>query len=151
VWCAAFVDWYNNEHRHSAIGYVTPSQRHDGEGDEILAKRRCVYEQASGSTQNDGRAAPGLVLHTEPSNAGQHGPQKTGDQSMMLASEMPPRLLLSWAYRRSLRVSVRQSSPRNRRGHTSRLCSVTWAYSITQKGNGLAKLKLSEDHSGSNP
>ncbi|MCP4449692.1 MAG: transposase, partial [Myxococcales bacterium] len=41
-----FVDWYNNEHRHSAIGYVTPSQRHDGEGDEILAKRRCVYEQA---------------------------------------------------------------------------------------------------------
>lgn len=41
-----FVSWYNNEHRHSGINYVTPSQRHDGQDKEILAKRKEVYEQA---------------------------------------------------------------------------------------------------------
>ena len=43
---ASFVRWYNESHRHSAIGYVTPCQRHDGESAAILAQRRCVYEQA---------------------------------------------------------------------------------------------------------
>jgi hypothetical protein len=27
---AAFVQWYNHEHQHSAIRFVTPAQRHDG-------------------------------------------------------------------------------------------------------------------------
>jgi hypothetical protein len=27
---ARFVDWYNGEHRHSAIRYVTPDERHSG-------------------------------------------------------------------------------------------------------------------------
>ena len=26
-WVAGFVDWYNREHRHSAIQFVTPAQR----------------------------------------------------------------------------------------------------------------------------
>jgi transposase InsO family protein len=46
AWVEAFVAWYNNEHLHSAIGYVTPEQRHSGAADEILAKRRRVYEAA---------------------------------------------------------------------------------------------------------
>ena len=25
-----FIRWYNNEHRHSAIRYVTPAHRHEG-------------------------------------------------------------------------------------------------------------------------
>ena len=41
-----FVDWYNNEHRHSGIRYVTPAQRHNGEDRKILEKRKVVYEQA---------------------------------------------------------------------------------------------------------
>jgi len=45
-WVEEFVHWYNEEHKHSAIGYVTPSQRHLGEAEAILAKRRCVYERA---------------------------------------------------------------------------------------------------------
>jgi len=45
-WAARFVDWYNREHRHSAIGFVTPVQRHDGEDIHILSKRRAVYEAA---------------------------------------------------------------------------------------------------------
>lgn len=31
VWVLQFVTWYNDDHRHSAIGYVTPRQRHRGE------------------------------------------------------------------------------------------------------------------------
>ena len=45
-WCAAFVLWYNSEHKHSSIGYVTPAQRHNGESSDILAKRRCLYQRA---------------------------------------------------------------------------------------------------------
>jgi len=55
-----FVQWYNNEHRHSAIRYVTPSQRHRGEDKTLLAQRDDVYETArqrnpkrwSGNTRN---------------------------------------------------------------------------------------------------
>lgn len=41
-----FVNWYNEEHYHSGIGFVTPAQRHRGEDVAILAKRKVVYEQA---------------------------------------------------------------------------------------------------------
>jgi putative transposase len=40
------VSWYNDEHRHSRIGFVTPSQRHRGEDKELLLKRTTVYELA---------------------------------------------------------------------------------------------------------
>lgn len=39
TWYADFVHWYNNEHQHSALGYVTPNQRRTGEADLIYAKR----------------------------------------------------------------------------------------------------------------
>ncbi len=45
-WVLAFVRWYNMEHRHSAIRFVTPQQRHDGQQDQILAQRKALYEQA---------------------------------------------------------------------------------------------------------
>lgn len=45
-WVEGFVDWYNHEHRHSAIQYVTPAQRHEGRHTAILADRKEVYEQA---------------------------------------------------------------------------------------------------------
>ncbi len=45
-WVQGFVDWYNFEHLHSTIQFVTPNQRHTGEDIEILAKRKRVYEQA---------------------------------------------------------------------------------------------------------
>lgn len=41
-----FVQWYNEEHCHSGIEFVTPSQRHRGEDKMILAKRKRVYECA---------------------------------------------------------------------------------------------------------
>lgn len=46
IWGASFVHWYNEDHRHSGIGYVSPSQRHAGQDREILKKRRMLYERA---------------------------------------------------------------------------------------------------------
>ena len=41
-----FVQWYNEEHCHSGIEFVTPAQRHRAEDKLILAKRKQVYECA---------------------------------------------------------------------------------------------------------
>jgi hypothetical protein len=46
LWVAGFVDWYNHQHRHSGIRFVTPAQRHSGEAVEICRQRAHVYEQA---------------------------------------------------------------------------------------------------------
>jgi len=46
AWVADFVDWYNNRHLHSGIGFVTPSDRHVGRDEKILARRRKTYERA---------------------------------------------------------------------------------------------------------
>jgi putative transposase len=59
-WVGHFVEWYNNEHLHSSIKYVTPSDRHDGLDVAILEQRKDVYEEAkkknpsrwSGKTRN---------------------------------------------------------------------------------------------------
>lgn len=45
-WVADFVNWYNNEHHHSGLNFLTPEQRRSGEGDRILANRHAVYEAA---------------------------------------------------------------------------------------------------------
>lgn len=50
LWVKRFVEWYNNEHRHSGINYVTPSQRHMGLDQEILRKRKEVYEKSKRKT-----------------------------------------------------------------------------------------------------
>lgn len=46
AWVARFVVWYNQEHQHSGIGYVTPAARHAGDDIAILAARRAVYQRA---------------------------------------------------------------------------------------------------------
>jgi len=46
AWVETFVGWYNEEHRHSGIRYVTPAQRHRGEDRQLLAQRKSVYEAA---------------------------------------------------------------------------------------------------------
>ena len=43
AWVQGFIEWYNNEHLHSAIRFVTPNQRHTGEDVAILAHRKRVY------------------------------------------------------------------------------------------------------------
>jgi putative transposase len=45
-WVQGFVNWYNYEHLHSSINFVTPVQRHNSEDAVILEKRKQVYKQA---------------------------------------------------------------------------------------------------------
>jgi putative transposase len=60
AWAGGFVRWYNVEHRHSGIRYVSPAQRHAGEDHAILAARHELYTRArernparwSGRTRN---------------------------------------------------------------------------------------------------
>ena len=45
-WVWRFVQWYNTEHRHSGLKFVTPQQRHRNEAPAIMRRRVVVYEQA---------------------------------------------------------------------------------------------------------
>ena len=45
-WVEEFVHWYNEEHLHSGISFVTPGSRHRGEDIKILEDRQKVYEEA---------------------------------------------------------------------------------------------------------
>jgi len=45
-WVEDFVLWYNHEHLHSNLAFVTPNARHTGEDEAILANRRAVYQRA---------------------------------------------------------------------------------------------------------
>jgi transposase InsO family protein len=68
AWVRCFVAWYNGEHRHSSIRYVTPDERHFGVEKAVLASRHALYEQVrrrkperwSGGTRN--WAPVGLVV-----------------------------------------------------------------------------------------
>jgi transposase InsO family protein len=46
AWVAAFVAWYNHQHQHSAIQFVTPDDRHTGRDMAILEQRAAVYQAA---------------------------------------------------------------------------------------------------------
>lgn len=46
AWVMQFVHWYNSEHRHSGIAFVTPSERHGGRDVELLKQRTAVYTAA---------------------------------------------------------------------------------------------------------
>lgn len=45
-WVAEFVNWYNYEHLHSGIRFITPADRHHGNDRDILQYRQEVYQEA---------------------------------------------------------------------------------------------------------
>ncbi len=60
TWVDGFERWYNSDHRHSALRFATPAQRHRGEDIDLLAQRDALYQAAkaqhperwSGNTRN---------------------------------------------------------------------------------------------------
>jgi len=52
-WVRKFVQWYNEEHRHSGLNFVTPGQRHREEAPAIMQNRIAVYQAAR--DRNPGR------------------------------------------------------------------------------------------------
>ncbi|KKL12802.1 hypothetical protein LCGC14_2532120 [marine sediment metagenome] len=51
-WVRRFVSWYNYQHLHSGIKFVTPIQRHQGDEEEILRQRTEVYLKAKNENPN---------------------------------------------------------------------------------------------------
>ena len=76
-WVGQFVEWYNHEHRHSAIRFVTPGERHAGLDTALLLQRAHVYQAAkarhperwSGATRN---WQPIRIVYLNPD---QHSPE----------------------------------------------------------------------------
>ena len=51
-WVTAFMRWYNEEHRHSALRFVTPRQRYQREDHVLLEQHRTVYQTAKARNPN---------------------------------------------------------------------------------------------------
>ena len=87
-WAVNFVRWYNVDHRHSGIRYVSPAQRHAGNDHEILAARHEVYLQArqrhparwSGRTRNVSARRSRLDGRRSLYSCMKFGDQLAGDQ-----------------------------------------------------------------------
>lgn len=45
-WVHGFTRWYNEEHKHSGLKFLSPKQRHQGETEEFMEGRKKVYELA---------------------------------------------------------------------------------------------------------
>ena len=63
AWVRGFAAWYNHEHLHSSIGFVTPAERHAGHAEAILAARRAVYARACRRNPERWSGAPRAWKH----------------------------------------------------------------------------------------
>lgn len=64
-WMANFVNWYNTEHKHSGIGYITPDQRHSGLGKEIMTKRNMTISEAYATNPERWSSKPAMWDNAE--------------------------------------------------------------------------------------
>ena len=46
AFCQSFFRWYNEEHRHSGVGLLTPAMVHYGQAENILRQRQDVLDVA---------------------------------------------------------------------------------------------------------
>jgi putative transposase len=46
AWARPFFNWYNNEHRHSSLGLMTPAMVHYGQAAEVMAQRQAILKAA---------------------------------------------------------------------------------------------------------
>jgi putative transposase len=91
AWAARFVRWYNVDHRHSGIQYVSPAQRHAGDDHAILAARHALYTNAralnparwSGKTRD---WTPVGVVTLNPEHDSAITPQRTAVDKPSLAA-----------------------------------------------------------------
>jgi len=87
LWMIKFVDWYNNEHLHSGLNFVTPTQRHNREDKRIFTTRTKVYEDAK--AQNPARWSKNIrnwhlpeIVILNPDKKGDKMRQELADKSM---------------------------------------------------------------------
>ena len=46
AFCQGFFRWYNEEHRHSGLGLLTPAMVHHGQAENVLQQRQAVLDAA---------------------------------------------------------------------------------------------------------
>ena len=73
-WVSGFTKWYNEEHRHSGIKFVTPAERHQRIDDAILLNRVEVYNRAK--AQNPSRWS-GEIKNWDPIKEVNLNPEKS--------------------------------------------------------------------------
>jgi len=80
-WAMRFVQWHNDEHRHSGIRYVTPAQRHAGQDGLVLAARHVVYQETRAhATRNVGAGRPAIGNRSAPSPSIRSATSSSGRQ-----------------------------------------------------------------------
>lgn len=99
-WVTRFVAWYNGKHRHSAIRFVTPDQRHFGQEHEVLARRRELYAAARRAnperwTRTTRNWSPilSVVLNPEaapPPHTSAHSRSEEGVKDLLVGEESRP-------------------------------------------------------------
>ena len=87
TWVAEFVNWYNLEHRHSSIRFVTPDSRHYGNDELILEKRKEVYEEAR--QRNPSRWASRKTRTWEPIHEVTLNPSKHKQEASLGLKKVP--------------------------------------------------------------
>ena len=73
-WVQEFVQWYNYEHKHSKLGFVTPYERRSGQDGSILAHRKEVLTRAK--TQHPERWGSREIRNCEPVGSVWLNPEK---------------------------------------------------------------------------
>lgn len=79
LWMHEFVHWYNIKHRHSALKFVTPNERHTGRDSGLLAERVIVYEAAK---QRHPHRWSGHTRNWQPSNQVTLNPEKQKENAV---------------------------------------------------------------------
>jgi transposase InsO family protein len=81
LWVDGFVRWYNSEHLHSSIRFVTPNDRHYAREDQILSERHRVYEKAKNRMPN---RWSGATRNWKPVKIVRLNPEKLSDNPMVM-------------------------------------------------------------------
>ena len=88
AFCRHFFPWYNHEHRHSALAWLTPASVHAGQGAEILLRRHQVLTAAyHAHSERFVRGAP--RLQDLPNAVWINPPEKTTRQDALQATISP--------------------------------------------------------------
>ena len=76
-WVDKFVTWYNEEHKHSKLNYISPSKRHMMQDRDILSNRKAVLEVAQ---EKNSIRWPNGIRNCDPIGAVMLNPDKEPDQ-----------------------------------------------------------------------
>jgi putative transposase len=76
--CRRFFGWYNDDHRHSGIGYHTPADVHYGRADQVRADRAVILSAAHQAHPRTLRAQAAAA--TGPPASGPDQPASTGSR-----------------------------------------------------------------------